>query len=363
MNAYSATSLQVLAEKYPLTITAETKDDYAEIRISGALYEWNNSTEVFTAKIDKLLADGYKNVKVYVNSPGGDVFVGAEIVNQLKRFPGKKEGYGGAIVASAATLIALEMDTFEMAENGQFMYHKPSAYLSGNEDKIESSLTLLKNLSSQYKKQYAEKTGKTEEEIEANWAKGDVWLTAKQAHEQKFVTGVTKSEKITKNTAEMITAFGGVKPETNLEQDMKNKNAIIAALKLPADATDEQIEAAVKANAEAAGKVDQVTADANAQRKADIDAMIDKAIVDKKITADVKANWVAMAEKDYAGTKTIIERLQAVEKPTIEGQNSPEGREKWTMEDWVEKDPEGLKNLMVDNPTAFAKLDNGYFGK
>lgn len=368
MNAYSASTIQELAEKYPLTITAESKEDYAEIRISGALYEWNNSTEAFTARVDKLLAEGFKNVKVYINSPGGDVFVGAEIVNQLKRFPGKKEGFGGALVASAATIIAIEMDTFEMAENGQFMYHKPSGWISGNEDRIESQLQLLKNLTAQYKKMYSDKTGISEDEIEANWTKGDVWLTAKQALEKKFITSVSGKEKVNKQTADMISAFGGTPPQITSEKNqedhiMKNRNAIIAKLKLPADATDEQIEAAINASVEAAGKVEQMTADQNAQRKQEIESMVDKAVTDKKITADMKQKYVSLAEKDFDGTKAIIESLQVVEKPEINPGASAEGREKWTMEDWQEKDANGLAEMMVNNPEAFAKLEDAYFGK
>ena len=368
MSAYSAQSLTALAEKYPLTITAEAKENFAEIRISGALYEWNNSTEVLTAKIDKLLADGYKDVKVYINSPGGDVFVGAEIVNQLKRFPGKKQGFGGAIVASAATAIAIEMDTFEMAENGQFMYHKPSGYISGNEDKIESSLTLLKNLTSQYKTKYSEKTGLSEEDIESAWAKGDVWLTAKQALEQKFITSVAENEKITKNTAEMIAAFGAPiipKEDFKPEPDMKNRNAIIASLKLSADATDEQIEAAINKSVEDAGKVEQITAQQKETRKTEINEMLDKAITAKKFTADLKGTYETLANADFDGTKKAIEAMQPVAKPSehFEAGEGNKGREKWTMEDWQEKDAEGLIEMMTKNPEDFKKLETEYFGK
>ncbi len=372
MSAYAASSLQVLAERYPLTIVAKQDSPaFAEIRITGALYEWNNSTEQLTAKIDQFIADGVENVKVYVNSPGGDVFVAAEIINQLKRFTGYKLGYGGAIVASAATAIAIELDTFEMAENGQFMYHKPRGYFQGNEDEVESKLALLKNLTSHYRTKYSEKTGLTENEIEANWSKGDVWLTAEKAKEQKFITGVTGKEKVTKTTAEMITAFGGDTPEItsqkekkehNLETKMKNRNQIIAALKLPADATDEQIEAAVKEQAEKAGQVEQLTATAEAQREAEIKAFVKQGNIDKKYGADMIPHYEALAKKDFDGTKAIINAMQPLEKPEIkeEGEGAT-GREKWTMQDWAEKDPEGLKVLMVEKPEDFKKLEEGYF--
>lgn len=370
MSGYSASTLKELAEKYPLTITAETKEEFAEVRITGALYEWNNSTEFLTAKVDQFLADGYKNVRVYINSPGGDVFVGAEIVNQLKRFPGKKEGFGGALVASAATIIAIEMDTFEMATNGQFMYHKPSGWISGNEDRIESQLQLLKNLTAQYRKMYSDKTGISEDDIEANWAKGDVWLTADQALKQKFITSVKGSQKVTEQTAEMISSCGGTPPpvdskiEQNHDYKMKNRNQILALLKLPADATDEQIEASVKTVTEKAAQVDALQAKANQQNKDEINALVDKAIEEKKITADMKEKYTSLAEKDFEGTKAIINALQVVEKPTIDaGAVGATGREKWTMEDWQEKDPNGLTEMMVKEPKKFEALQAAYFGE
>ena len=364
--SYSASTLKELAEKYPMTITAEAKKDFAEIRISGALYEWNNSTETMTATVDKLLADGLIDVKVYINSPGGDVFVAAEIINQLNRFTGKKEGFGGALIASAATLIAMELDTFEMAENGQWMYHKPSGWISGNEDKVESQLTLLKNLSAQYRKKYADKSGVSEDVIEANWSKGDVWLTAKQALEQKFITSIKGKQKVSQQTAEMISACGGTPPKVNFNNHlnkMENRNQILAMLKLPADASDQQIEAAIKASTEKAAQVEALTAQATNARNAEINAMVDKAIADKKITADVKDNYVALAQKDFDGTKAVIQALTPIQKPTIDTGTSADGREKWTMEDWQEKDPEGLTEMMVKNPTAFAVIEKNYFGK
>lgn len=363
--AFSGSDIVAMAEKHPLQITAEKKAKKCEVRITGTLYEWNNSSEEFTRKIDAFLAEGITDVDIYINSPGGDVFVAAEISNQIQRFPGAKKGIGGAIVASAATMIAIELDSFEMAENGQFMYHKPSAGLYGNEDKIEASLKLLKSLSSQYKKKYSEKTGMSEEDIEANWSKGDVWLTAQEALDQKFITGIIKKQVITPETKAMFEACGcPIIPEVNSKTstDMKNRNEIIAALKLPADATDEQIQAAVEASVANAGKVEALEQKEKDQNKAQIKAIVDQAVLDKKFTADMAPNYTALLEKDFDGTKAIIEAMKPIEKPVIETTgDGATGREKWTMEDYQEKDPEALKVMMVKEPEKFKKLEEAYF--
>ncbi len=364
--------IQAMAAQYPMTITAEKKNQVAEIRITGALYEWSNSAEEFTRKVDGFIADGIKDVAVYINSPGGDVFVAAEIINQLMRFTGSKKGIGGAIVASAATMIAIELDSFEMAENGQFMYHKPSAHVSGSVDKIESSLKLLQTLTDQYKTKYSAKTGKSEEEIETAWAKGDVWLSAKEARDQKFITGVIKKTAITPETKALFVAVGSPNvPEVdkeipkNLNTDMTNRNQIIAMLKLPADATDAQIEAAVKDATSKAGEVETVKAQADIDKKKQIEEFVDTAIVAKKVTADQRENLITMGLANPDKMKAFVTSLAGLEKPTPTAGESTQDvaiRASWTLTDYLEKDPKALEVMASKEPEKFGKLNEAHYG-
>jgi hypothetical protein len=56
-----------------------------------------------------------------------------EIANEIKRFS-FISGYGGALVAPRVLLPRFDMRQFEMAENGQYMYHKPMGKFKGNEE-------------------------------------------------------------------------------------------------------------------------------------------------------------------------------------------------------------------------------------
>ena len=136
----TAAAFAAIAHDYPLVVTAEAKENKAYMRITGVIYDWNNSADEITRKIDEFLAEGIQDVHVYLNGPGGDVFQAAEIENQIQRFPGSKTGTAGALLASAYTKIAISLDSCEQAENGQFMYHKPSGRLSGNEDAIDAGV-------------------------------------------------------------------------------------------------------------------------------------------------------------------------------------------------------------------------------
>lgn len=357
-------NLEALAKEHPLQITAKKKDGHADIRIEGVIYGYQSQD--FKHTIDRLIESGTKDVKLYINTPGGSVFAANEIANEIMRFEGTVSGYGGAIVASAGSYLAIICHTFEMAENGQFMYHKPKAVIDGNEDAIESRLKLLKNLTEQYRKQYAQKTGKTEEEIETLWSKGDVWLSAQEALAEGFVTSVSKKTPVTKAMAMLVAACGSpVEPTiTKTETQMENRKEIIAKLKLAEDATDAQIEAAIdQLNVQAQKAKDEE--DTLAQREAAaITALLDAAIVAKKITADQKPHFEALAKKDYDATKSLLDSMASAVK--ISGQLDPSGdgadpKAKWTLQDYLDKDPEALEELMVKDPKKFEELQKGYF--
>ncbi len=368
--AFSGLNIKALAEKYPLNITAQaSKDDaVAEIRISGVIHQWSNSAAEFKLRIDELIAKGITNVKLYINTPGGSVFEANEIANEIKRFTGTISGYGGALVASAGSYIALICDTFELAENGQYMYHKPNGSIQGNEDKVAADLKLLQNLTKQYRTAYAQKTGLTEEEIEANWVKGDVWLSATEAKQQGFITGISgETVTITEDQAAMFTACGAPVTPTIVKPnlDMKNRNEIIAKLKLDADATDEQILAAVEANAtQAATAQSVIDSQANAAQ-AKAAALVDKAILkDKKIVATMRQHYVDLAVANYDATEAILDAMPTIDKPSAHLQTptaETAGREKWTLEDYQAKDPQALELMMTAEPAKFKALEEAYF--
>jgi ATP-dependent Clp protease protease subunit len=358
----TAATFSALAKDYPLVITAEAKDNKAFLRITGLIYEWNNSAEEITRRIDEFLAEGIQDVHVYLNGPGGDVFQAAEIENQIQRFPGSKTGTAGALLASAYTKIALSLDSCEMAENGQFMYHKPSGRLSGNEDAIASGLKLLQNMSIQYKEAYSAKTGIAVDVIEANWSKGDVWLSAKEAVAQKFITGVTTKAPITKETKALFQACGSptVPNITNHKKTFKTMDQKILALSLglPEDASEETIKATIQANKKAAEEVAGLRAEKAQKETADatakVDTLINGAIAAKKVNATQGESLKTWAKSDYAGCESYINGLTALGKlsdkvipgaaGTVKDFSALSDDEKQTM---VNEDPEAFKTAYL----------------
>ncbi|MEO7977768.1 Clp protease ClpP [Flavobacterium sp.] len=359
----TAAALTALAQEYPLVITAEAKDHKAYLRITGVIYEWNNSAEEITRKIDDFLAQGIQDVDVYMSGPGGDVFQAAEIENQIQRFPGAKTGTAGALLASAYTKIAISLDSCDQAENGQFMYHKPSARLVGNEDTIASGLQLLKNMSIQYKEAYAAKTGIPVKDIEANWVKGDVWLSAKEAVAQGFITGITKNTAITKQTKALFQACGAptLPKITNHKPILKTMDQKILALSLglPEDSSEATIKATIQANKKAAEEVAGLKAEKVATETAaaatKVETLINGAITAKKINADQAAHLKTWATSNYSACETYISGLQPLTKvsasivPGVSGASTKafadmSDEEKQSM---VTEDPEAFKAAYI----------------
>lgn len=369
--AYITASLddQILGES---NLSIEAKDTVAEIRISGRIASWDNSAAIFRRRVDEIIAQGIKDVNLYINTEGGSVFEANEIANEIQKFPGTIKGFGGALVASAGSYLAVICETFEMADNGQYMYHKPSGSIWGNEDQVASSLKLLQNLTKQYKTAYATKTGMSEEDIETNWSKGDVWLSAQEALDQGFITGISKPVKITKDSQARFAACGApVVPEVNTnseenEYQMKNRNQIIAKLKLAADATDEQIEQAIADAAEKASRVEAAEQKSQADHKASVETYVDSLITAKKATGDDKESLVAFGVADFEALKKMYDKKPAVQKlsdqlnPNADGGGS-DVKANWSLQDYIDKDPVALEQLIAEDPAKFAELEAAHY--
>ena len=138
-----------------------------------------------------------------------------------------------------------------------------------------------------------------------------------------------------------------------------------SALGLDANATEEQVLAAAKSAKEKAAKADQLEADATKNAKARAEALVDKAIAEKKISAEKKDSFVALATADYENAKTALEALGPVPKLSAELQgkktDKDEKRDDWDLDAWLEKDPEGLNAMAEEDPEKFKKL-NGLNG-
>src|SRR6056297_1980647 len=100
---------------------AETKEKskVAELYIYGVI-GFDPDAKSFSEEMKAIQG---KDLSVYINSPGGSVFDGMAIVNQIERHEGKVTAYVDGLAASAASFILTAADEVYIAENASVMIH------------------------------------------------------------------------------------------------------------------------------------------------------------------------------------------------------------------------------------------------
>ncbi len=344
--------------RIPLEITAVKKGTTAFIVIKGSIYSWSTASSYdVSKKIKDFKKEGATNASLYVSTGGGDCFETQEILNIVKDEFGAENVKVriGAVCASAGTRFCTEFYT-SAKKNSKFMIHKPIGNLSGNEDQIESGLKLIKDMTLEYKKAYAKKMNKTEDEIEKLWAKGDYWMTATEAKNFGLIDEIEDEDEQIDATAHLqLVACGApnIPKAKNTKTEIKRMELSVLAVKLglPANATKAQVDAKldqVTATAATADGLVQAAADKEkADKSAKVKALLDQGEIDKKIDAVQRPLLETLepeAIKAFLANQKAITAIFAELNPAATVEATAE-QAKWTFEDYQEK-----------NPTAFIKL-------
>ncbi|MFN6996940.1 MAG: head maturation protease, ClpP-related [Aquincola tertiaricarbonis] len=145
---------------------------------------------------------------VYINSPGGSVFDGVAIYNQLMRWNGKKVVHIDGLAASIASVIAMAGDEIRIAENGLMMIHKAWGFCMGNDDDMLKYAASLKKVSDTISTTYVGRTKSDAKQIET-WMAAETWMNADEAVERGFAD-VKTGEKAMKAEFAMLAKFSKV---------------------------------------------------------------------------------------------------------------------------------------------------------
>lgn len=351
-------------------VEASVNNDVLVLNITGRIWH-GELAAVIRQNIDNAIEKNITTLKVFLSCEGGSTFEAEDIKTEFRRMPNRTIRVG-ALAASAATNLLTVFDEPEAFATSQFMIHKPSSYFSGNEDEVTADLKLLKNVTDSYRTIYANKFKKTEAEIEELW-KNDYWMTAAEAKELGLITTII--DETLEYSPEMISAMVAcgcpkIPAETTEKISNQNKmdiNQLKAALGMPADATEEQVLARVAENKTTADNSAAIQANVTKQRNEAAERAVNAAILDKKITADMKATYVGLHMQDSVKTEEILASMKGV-KPASENiidvaDGTPTGKENWTLEDYLEKDPKALDALASSDPDAVRKLNAVYASK
>jgi ATP-dependent Clp endopeptidase proteolytic subunit ClpP len=165
------------AERTPIKAeipAVDVGEKVATIRLYDPIDSWGEmwgvSAKEFVAALDEVPED-VEEIRLHINSPGGDVFDGLAILNALRNHPARTVAIVDGIAASAASFVAVGCDEVIMARNSELMIHDAWGICAGNAADMQSMAEMLAKNSDNIAAIYAEKAG------------GDlaVWRAAMQA--------------------------------------------------------------------------------------------------------------------------------------------------------------------------------------
>lgn len=125
------------------------------IELYDEIGAWGVSAKDFSGKLREAPGD----IVLRLNSPGGDIFDGIAIYNDLLAYDGNVRVEIVGLAASSASLIAMAGDEVVIAENAFVMIHRAWTGTLGNEEDHAASAELLRGIDRAMAATYVARTG------------------------------------------------------------------------------------------------------------------------------------------------------------------------------------------------------------
>lgn len=163
----------------------------AEILIYEEIGGWFGG--VTASGIAAQLADlkGESEIRLRINSPGGDVFEGTAIYNLLVSHPATITVDIDGAAMSAASFIAMAGDTVRMAENALLMIHNPWTIAMGEASDFDATANLLRTIKENILTTYQARAKDSDREELSRLMDETTYLTAEQSKALGFVDEIT----------------------------------------------------------------------------------------------------------------------------------------------------------------------------
>ena len=187
----------------------ESTPESIELRIQGDIisdddawiYEWFgiDATSPNAFK-EELLQYAGKDITVWIDSYGGDVFAAAGIYNALKEHSGKVTVKIDGKAMSAASVIAMAGDEIVMSPVAIMMIHNPLSAVHGYASDMRKQADVLDEVKQSLINAYEAKTKKSKNQISA-LMDDETYMSANSAVKQGFADGILyeENEEKTKN--------------------------------------------------------------------------------------------------------------------------------------------------------------------
>jgi len=189
-------------DKWNPAIQAAVENTSETITIYGVIGEDWYGEGVTVKRIDAALrAIGDREVTVYINSPGGDMFEGIAIYNRLREHKQKVTTKVLGMAASAASVIYLAGSERQVASSAFLMIHNCWTLLAGNRHYLRDVADDMEEFDAAMSDLYAETSGQTPESM-AELMDDETFIRGKRAVELGLATNILAPGEITERETE-----------------------------------------------------------------------------------------------------------------------------------------------------------------
>ena len=226
-------------------IRNEAGEPEAELLLYGEISSSSWCDDDVTPKrfAEDLKSLGGKDLKLRVNSPGGDVFAAQAIYNQLKSYTGNITACIDGMAASAATIITCAADKVVMPSNGIFMIHNPMCIVVDYMDvpKLKKMTDRLTAVKQTIVNVYMKKCKNVAEAKLNRLMDAETWMSADEALAYGCVDAVDADEQVNNSLQNGIAVVNNISIDmTRYRRPEKLKDILQSKPKEDKDMDDEK---------------------------------------------------------------------------------------------------------------------------
>jgi ATP-dependent Clp protease protease subunit len=193
VSAPTATAMNRWEPSLRLAASAEEEGTISILDVIGE--DWDGGGVTARRVAAALRSIGDRDVRVAINSPGGDYFEGMAIYNMLRAHPGRVTVQVFGMAASAASLIAMAADELLIGRAAFLMIHNTWVVGIGDRHGLRAVSDWLEPFDAAAAEVYAARTGQPVESL-AQMMDAETWMGGAAAVDQGFADGLLPADAV-----------------------------------------------------------------------------------------------------------------------------------------------------------------------
>ena len=164
--------------------------DVAEVLIYDEIGGYGIGARQFVEALNAVTA---KNIKLRINSPGGDAFDAFAMYSAITGHKATVNVQIDGLAASAASIVAMAGDTVCIAKNAFLMIHCAATLAFGTGEELQKQAAVLAKIDATIAQVYADKSGKSLDQIKAAMD-AETWFTSSEAKSFGLVDSIGEND-------------------------------------------------------------------------------------------------------------------------------------------------------------------------